>query len=105
MFKKIVEAKYTVVAYERELSRRIDETERELGKIEDELKSLREEYDKLLKADETDENQKLLEELDQKIEDCEEERKKAERDYEEVLHTTVQDLKDEYAYQQWKDER
>jgi len=81
----------------------VEDAENELAKIETELKGVRAEYAKLV-ADENVSLEQLLE-AEKNLEDLEKERDEAEKQYEKARHTTIQDLKDEHAYETWKGKR
>lgn len=102
-FKIAIDSKYQVRCYHQELLRLIEDAEHNLGKAEDELKKIRDQYNKLV-ADENVTLEQLLK-LEDEMNEAEKERDDAEKEYEKARHTTIQDLKEEHAYQDWKDRR
>jgi septal ring factor EnvC (AmiA/AmiB activator) len=102
-FVNAVTGKYQIYSYHTQLEKMINEAEKEISRTEDELKKLRAEYSKLV-ADENS-TEELLLTFEKKIEEAEADWEKATKDYDTARHTTLQDLKDEHAYETWKENR
>jgi predicted nuclease with TOPRIM domain len=102
MFKKRVNSRYQVLSYEDALVKKVDDAENELANIDDEIKKVRDEYGKLIDDDAPLE--KLLE-VEKKLDDLEDDRAEAAKNYESARNLTVEDLKAEQHYEDWKGSR
>ena len=102
-FVSTVGSKYRIHSYHTQLVKMVEDAEEELYDGDEELKKLRAEYSKLV-ADENATEEQLLA-LEKKMEEAEEERDHAAKNYEKARHTTIQDLKEEHAYETWKENR
>lgn len=103
MFKSKVSARYRVLCSDDLIVEIIEEAEKELATIEKELKKAQDDYEKLV-DDETSPLDKL-QALEKKIEELEDERDDAAKNYEKAKETTMDDLRAEQGYQDWKDNR
>lgn len=103
MFKAKVASRYQVVCYDDLISKMIDEAEKELMTVEKDLKKVQDDYEKLVDNEDTPLDK--LQALEKKIEDLEDERDEAAKNYAKAKETTVEDLKAEQRYQDWKDSR
>jgi chromosome segregation ATPase len=109
MFRSEVFNKYQVRAYEAELMKKVEDAEEELNKIEDELKKTRYDYEKLIdslseEAEDEESLNKLIG-LEKKIDELEEEREEASKAYDSARQLTIDDLKAEQHYSDWKESR
>lgn len=102
-FKTTVSSRYRIHSYHDQLLKMTEDAESDLAAAEDELKKIRAEYAKLV-ADESATLEQLLE-VEKKLDEAEAEREQADKQYEKARHTTIQDLKDEHAYETWKGKR
>jgi len=102
-FNLTVNSRYQVCSYQDQLVKMVEDAENELAQLETELKKGRAEYAKLV-ADEDASLDQLLE-AEKNLDGLEKERDEAEKQYEKARHTTIQDLKDEHAYETWKGKR
>lgn len=103
MFKDEVTSRYKVVAYDKLISKMIEDAEKELAICDAALEKAQKEYEKLIDIEDT--SVEKLQAMEKKIEELEKERNDAARDYERAKETTVDDLKAEKRYQDWKDSR
>ena len=103
MFKNKVQARYQIISYEEELDKMIEEAEEELEEIQQELKKLREEYEKLVAIEKTP--MEKLEQLEDKIDKLEKKEKDAEKKLDNIRHTSIEDLKADKRYEDWKGSR
>ena len=102
MFKKTVSSRYKIVSYDNLVTKLVDEAKEEVSLIEKELKNAQEDFDRHLAANAP---YPQLRKLEKKIEDLENDRDDATRKYEKARRTTLEDLKAEQRYQDWKDSR
>jgi len=102
MFKKEVLSRYEVVSSNKMLEDLVEDAEKVLLKIEEELKKAQQEFEDKLASDAP---YQQLTALEDKIEELEKERNEAEAEYEKARQTTLDDLKAEKSYQDWKDSR
>lgn len=108
MFSKAINAKYRVMSGPSHmLEKIIDGAKDELDKVDKELMAARNEYAALVeKGDETDDTPlEELERLEKSIEDLEDEYEKASDNYEKAMTTTIDDLKADQHYEDWKASR
>jgi chromosome segregation ATPase len=103
MFKSKVTARYQVLCAEDMLVKMIEDAEKELLVVEKELKKAQDEYEKFVEDEATPLDK--LQALEKKIEELEDERDEAAKNYEKAKETTMDDLKAEQRHQDWKDNR
>jgi DNA repair exonuclease SbcCD ATPase subunit len=108
MFLKKVHSKYKITSSGAQmLEKMIEDAREELDEVEVELKQAREKYSKLVENDDDDDDATLeeLEKLEDEIEKIEEEHEKATDAYDKAMSTTIEDLKADQAYDDWKSNR
>ena len=96
-FKSLVTSKYVIAAnaYEQKRLEIIEDAAEDLAKVEDKLKKAQEYY-------QTEEDDP---EKEKEIEDLEAEYDEAKEAYKKALETTIEDLKQDRAYDKWKENR
>ena len=105
MFLKKVHSKYKVTSSGAQmLEKMIEDAREELDEVEVELKQAREKYSKLVEKGD-DASLEELEKLEDEIEKIEEEHEKATDAYDKAMSTTIEDLKADQSYDDWKSNR
>ena len=107
MFLKKVHSKYKIVSSGAQMiEKMIEEAREELDEIEGKLKVAREKYSKMVESDnEEDSFVKELERLEDEIDELEEEHKEATEAYDKAMSTSIEDLKADQSYDDWKSNR
>jgi phage shock protein A len=108
MFTEKLNAKYRVMSGPSHmLEKIINGAKDELDKVDKELMDARNEYAALVKKSDDTDNTSLedLERMEEKIEELEEEHEQASDNYEKAMTTTIDDLKADHHYEDWKASR
>ena len=103
MFKTKVGSRYQVISYDDALTKMVEDAEEELDEAEKGLKKAQEDYEKLIAIKTTPVEK--LEALEKTVEQLEEERDDAEEKLDKTRHTTIEDLKADKRYDDWKGSR